>query len=46
MDQNWGIGVAGPTVNPDFFVARFTFYLQVVTAGTYRFYLGADDQAR
>lgn len=43
---NWGTLEPGPGVPVDNFLARWTGYIQVPTAGSYTFGLAADDRAR
>jgi hypothetical protein len=46
LDLQWGSGSPAERINPDFFVSRITFYLQIVTARSYTFFLGSDDSSK
>lgn len=47
LDYNWGAGSPVPgVVNTDYFSARWTNYLEVITPATYRFIATSDDGVR
>lgn len=45
IDFNWGLGSPGPSVQPDYFSARWTRTV-TLQAGNYRFWVAADDGVR
>ncbi len=46
LNLNWGSNSPAVGINNNFFAGRFTFFLQIAQAGTYNFFLGADDVAK